>query len=80
MKQKDVALIIAVGFFSLVVGLILSNLLFNNAADKKIESAVVEPITTVFTEPDKKYFNEDSINPTQSIQINENNNNQPFNQ
>lgn len=80
MKQKDIALIIVIGFFSLVLSLILSNLLFSTSSDKKLESAVVDKITTDFNEPDKKYFNENSNNPTQTIEINENNNNQPFNQ
>lgn len=79
MKQKDIALIIVIGFFSLVVSLILSNVLFNTAKDKKLESAVVAPITTEFDDPDKKYFNENATNPTQTITINENNNDKPFN-
>lgn len=79
MKQKDIALILVIGFFSLVLSLILSNVLFNTAKDKKLESAVVEPITTEFVDPDKKYFNETAINPTQKITINENNNDKPFN-
>lgn len=79
MKQKDLALILVIGFFSLVVSLILSNLLFNTSADKTLQSAVVEPITTEFVDPDKKYFNENATNPTQTITINENNNDKPFN-
>jgi hypothetical protein len=78
-KQKDIALILVIGFFSLVLSLVLSNLLFNTSKDKKLESAVVEPITTEFVTPDKKYFNENAINPTQTITINENNNDKPFN-
>jgi hypothetical protein len=78
-KQKDIALIAVIGFFSLVLSLVLSNLLFNTAKDKKLDSAVVAPITTEFVEPDKKYFNEKAINPTQTIKINENNNDKPFN-
>ncbi len=80
MKQKDIALVAVIGFISLVASLLLSNLLFNTAGDKQLQSAVVAPITTEFVDPDKKYFNEQSTNPTQTIQINENNNNQPFNQ
>jgi hypothetical protein len=79
MKQKDIALVLVIGFFSLILSLILSNVLFNTAKDKKLQSAVVEPITTEFTTPDEKYFNKDSINPTQKITINENNNDKPFN-
>lgn len=80
MKQKDIALVFVIGFFSLILSLVLSNLVFNTSRDKKLESAVVDPITTEFVEPDKKYFNENAINPTQTIKINENNNDKPFNQ
>ena len=80
MKQKDIALILVIGFFSLVLSLVLSNVLFNTAKDKKLQSAVVDPITSEFATPGEKYFNKDSINPTQKITINENNNDKPFNQ
>lgn len=80
MKKKDLPLILVVGIFSLILSLLLSNMLFNSSANKKLESAKVDPITAEFVDPDKKYFNEQSINPTQKIQINENANNQPFNQ
>jgi hypothetical protein len=79
-RKKDLPLIIVIGFVSLVFSLILSNLLFNSSAHKQLDSAKVTPITTEFSEPDKVYFNEQSINPTQKIQINENSNEQPFNQ
>jgi hypothetical protein len=78
-KQKDIVAIAVIGLFSLILSLILSNFLFNTSNDKKLESAVVAPITTEFNTPDKKYFNETSINPTQTITINENNNVKPFN-
>lgn len=80
MKQKDIPLLLVIGFLSLVVSLVLSNVLFNTSKNKKLESAVVTPITTEFIETDKDYFNDGSVNPTQTIRINENANNQPFNQ
>lgn len=79
MRKKDLPLVIVIGIFSLVVSLVLSNLIFNSSENKKLESAVVTPITNEFVDPDKKYFNDQSVNPTQKIQINENTNNQPFN-
>lgn len=80
MKQKDVALILVVGFFSLVLGIISSNLLFNTASSKKLKSDKVIAITTDFKEPDSKYFNSNSVDPTQIIRIGENTNQTPFNQ
>lgn len=79
MKQKDVALILVISFMSAVMSLIVSNFLFK-ANEKNLDSHIVTAITTDFAEPNKKYFNENSINPTQTIQIGDNTNQQPFNQ
>ncbi len=79
MKDKDIILIIVVVFISGVFSLILSNVLFASPKNRQEKVAIVEPITADFQQPDKKYFNVDSIDPTQIIKIGENNNNQPFN-
>jgi hypothetical protein len=79
MKQKDIALIIIIVFISGVVSFFVSNLLFASPdkRDQKVEK--VEPITADFPTPDQKYFNENSIDPTQLIQIGESTNPNPFN-
>jgi len=68
MKKNDITLVVACivvgGAFSLVV----SNLLINPST-KKEKVEVVEKISSEFPEANKKYFNADSINPTQVIQI-----------
>jgi hypothetical protein len=79
-KQKDIALILVISFVSLIFGVVASNLLFNGKDSKNLTSDVVTAITTDFTEPDKKYFNSNSVDPTQIIRIGENTNQQPFNQ
>lgn len=79
MKQKDVALIIIVVFFAGVASFFLSGFIFKTKnLSEKVET--VEPISADFTQPDKKYFNSNAINPTQLIQIGKNSNNQPFNE
>jgi hypothetical protein len=75
MKQKDIALILIVSFIGIV-----SNFTFNSKDSKKLKSDVVTAITTEFNEPDKRYFNKESIDPTQIIRIGENTNQKPFNQ
>lgn len=80
MKQKDIALIIVVSFMSAVLSLIVSNFVFGSKSHKNLESDVVTAITTDFVEPDKKYFNAQSVDPTQIIRIGDNTNQQPFNQ
>lgn len=79
MKQKDIALIIVISFMSAVLSIIVSNFVFGSNK-KTLTSDIVTAITPEFTEPDKKYFNDQSNNPTQIIRIGDNANQQPFNQ
>ena len=79
MKQKDIALIIVVAFISAVVSFIVSDRLFVTPSNRQQQVEVVDPITAIFNTPDKKYFNANSIDPTQSSSIGANNNQNPFN-
>jgi len=79
MKQKDVALIIVIVFISAVVSLVVSRLLFASPQSQQQEVQVVPAITANFPSPDGRYFNNNSIDPTQLIQIGNNNNTNPFN-
>lgn len=78
MKQKDVALIVIVGFISVLASYFVSNLLFSSPDSRKQTAEVVDPIQDTFSEPDKKYFNTESIDPTQLIRIGDNANQAPF--
>lgn len=78
MKQKDIAVIILIGAVSAVFSLFISNLIIGTPATEAVEVEVVEPITTEFAELDKRYFNAESVNPTQLIQI-QGNETKPFN-
>ena len=79
MKQKDLILIIVVVFISGVFSIIISNLLISSPKNRQEKVEVVEPITAEFTQPSDKYFNKQSVDPTQMIKIDGNNNHQPFN-
>lgn len=78
MKQKDIAVIILVVFFSGVFSYFVSNAIFATPEDLKTKVEVVEPITADFTEPDSRYFNANSVNPTLNITIGDGQNQQPF--
>lgn len=78
MKQKDIAIIIIVVFVSGVFSFFISNALFAAPKDLQTEVEVVEPISATFNQPDARYFNNDSINPTQPITIGDGQNQQPF--
>lgn len=78
MKQKDIAIIIVVVFVSGLLSYFISNALFASPDNLTTEVEVVEPITADFPEPDARYFNPNSINPTQTITIGDGQNQQPF--
>lgn len=78
MKQKDIALIIVVAFVSAVLSMLLSNMLLSGPKNRQMTAEVVNPISDKFEEPNKKYFNENSVNPTKLIRIGDNTNNNPF--
>jgi ABC-type maltose transport system permease subunit len=78
MKQKDIALIIIVIFISGIISYFLSSTFITTPKSRKTEVEVVEPISSQFTKPDERYFNANSINPTQQIQIGNQDNQQPF--
>jgi hypothetical protein len=80
MKQKDLVLIIAISFVSAVLALVLSNLVISSPKSRQQKAEVVEAITDEFKQPDKKYFNDQSVNPTKQIRIGDAQNPAPFNQ
>ncbi len=78
MKQKDIILIIVVVFVSGVLSFFVSNMLFTSPENRNTQVEVVEPIASDLPPIDQKYFNANSINPTQLIQIGNQDNPQPF--
>ncbi len=79
MKQKDIALIIIIVFVSGIASLFISNALFASPKNRQQQVEVVESISPSFTSPSNKYFNTQSIDPTQLIQIGNGTNPNPFN-
>lgn len=78
MKQKDIALIIVIVAVSGVVSFLASGWIFAKPADRQQKAEVVDVITSDFPLPDTKYFNPNSVDPTQLIQIGDSNNPNPF--
>lgn len=84
MKQKNIATIVVVAIISAVFSIVLSGKLFDSPKDRSTEVEVVQKITPDFPTPSndprfKKYYNDQSINPTKLIQIGDNTNKNPFN-
>jgi len=74
-KQKDIVLIIVVVFIGATSAFLFSKYVINTAKVKKQKVEVVGKIDKEFIEPDKKYFNKNSINPTKVITIGQGPNN-----
>jgi hypothetical protein len=79
MKTKDWSVISLVVVIAGMVSFFVTNLLLGDLSSPKLKVEVVEPISADFPLPNTKYFNNDSLNPTQVIKIGEDNNNSPFN-
>ena len=78
MKQKDIALVIVLAFISAIISYMISGMAFGKPADRQQKAEVVDVITADFSTPSVKYFNVNSIDPTQLIQIGNSNNPNPF--
>lgn len=77
MKQKDIALIIIICAIAAVVSFFASNALFGGSKHE-LKAEVVDSVSTQFTQPDSTYFNSEAINPTQTITIGGQSNQNPF--
>lgn len=78
MKRKDLTTIAIVAVASAIISFILSGMLFSPPEDRKQNVEVVESVLTDFKRPDTRYFNQNSINPSQNIQIGTDQNSNPF--
>lgn len=79
MKRKDIVVIIVAALLSGAVAVLISTLLISTPKNRNQSAEVVQPIIKTFPEPNKKYFNDKSIDPTQLIRIGETTNPSPFN-
>jgi hypothetical protein len=78
-KQKDLALIIVITVVSAVLSFILSNKIFVTPSNRQQKVEVVDDIKSKFDLPNPKYFNTNSIDPTQQTHPGSDNNQNPFN-
>ena len=79
MKQKDLSLILVMVFISAVVAFVVSGWVFGSPRSRAQTAEKVDVISADFTPPSRKYFNAESVNPTQLIQIGGSANPNPFN-
>lgn len=79
MKQKDIALIIVIAAVSGIASFFISGKLFVTPSNRQQKVEVVDTINTTFEQPNSKYFNTQSNNPAETIQLGSGNNANPFN-
>ena len=77
-KQNDIALIILIISFTLVVSWFAAGSVINSPDNRSQTVEVVRPISSDFALPPTSVFNDDAINPTELIQIGEGDNEKPF--
>lgn len=80
MKQNDIILIIVMVFVGGVLSFFITSAVITSPKNRKEKVETVQAISSDFKQPDTKYFNSNSVDPTQLIRIGDNSNNQPFNQ
>ncbi|MDL2341496.1 MAG: hypothetical protein QFB87_00250 [Patescibacteria group bacterium] len=80
MKQKDIAMIVAVAGISTIIAFVLASLVIGGPKKRQAQVPVLDSISSNFTQPDKRYFNDQSIDSTQTVTIGSNSNSQPFKQ
>jgi FlaG/FlaF family flagellin (archaellin) len=77
MNQKDLGTIAVVVVVSAILSVVVTGKVFTSSASQR-QVEIVQPISTNFPTVDKAYFNNQTYDPTQVIQIQQNNNTQPF--
>lgn len=77
MKKQDFLIIGLIVFFGAIVSIGISKLFIGG--EQAIQSVeVVQQVSGEFPEADKRFFNKDAFDPTQTISINDNQNTAPF--
>lgn len=74
MKQNDIVLLIGACFVGIIASVIASKYIFSTPNNLSQSVDVVPTITTNFQPPSPKYFNAQSIDPTPTTNISQNNN------
>lgn len=78
MKQNDIAMLIVIAAVSGVISFFVSTKVFVSPNNRQQAVEVVDPIDASFNNPDKKYFNDASLNPTQQSKLGGDGNQNPF--
>ena len=78
MKKKDLVVVAAVIFVSVIFSYIICSKFITTPKDRQQKVELVTAISSEFRIPDDSVFNITAVNPTKLIQIGPNTNVQPF--
>lgn len=78
MKQKDILTIAVVIIISGVVSFVLSGMFFSSSEQRSQEVEIIDEISSDFPKPSEEYFNAESVNPAQPVEIGNSTNSNPF--
>jgi len=77
-KQSDIASLILITAIGFTIAFIIGNAVFNTPESRSTEVEVVNGYNTEIVTPSSDIFNADSINPTEDIEINPSDTDNPF--
>lgn len=80
MKKNDIALIILIVSISLVISFFIGKAIIGDPKNNPVKVEVVNAISAEMPAPDPKIFNDNALDPTQTITIGGGNKDQPFGQ
>lgn len=69
MKRTDIAMIIFTASISMLVAYFAGNALLGDTKNEPVTVKTATPISKTVTEPDKRIFTDDAINPTVEVYI-----------
>ena len=69
MKQNEIAALIFIASFSVIVAYFVAGAFLGNPSSQTVKVKTIAPISTDVQEPDNSIFNKDAINPTVQVVI-----------
>jgi hypothetical protein len=70
MKRTDIAMIVLIAAVSAGLAYFIANSFLGGLTEKSVKVKTIDPITSVIEQPDPAIFNENAINPSVEVNIN----------
>lgn len=70
MKKTEIATIVLIASISVIVAYFITQSLLGGITNESVKVKTIDRIDSTFEQPSKDVFNDDAINPTVEVQIN----------